>query len=201
MGAGSWTSVARLANDERSIAGIRTTGAVIVTVTGAGGAERATGMETGGGPGTEAGRLGTETCMLGTETGRLGTETCTLGTDPGTETGTAGVETWGISPVLGLWWATGAGDDGGETAGWGATAGPGETAAAPALEADAGVVGGATGAAPDALGAVLATDGDDTAGTATPPALAAAATARCAAERPAWTSELGLTVVTPARAS
>ena len=71
---------------------------------------RATGMETGGGPGTEAGRLGTETCMLGTETGRLGTETCTLGTDPGTETGTAGVETWGISPVLGLWWAAGAGD-------------------------------------------------------------------------------------------
>jgi hypothetical protein len=43
--------------------------------------------------GTEAGRLGTETCTLGTETGRLGTETCTLGTDPGTETGTAGVET------------------------------------------------------------------------------------------------------------
>ena len=78
----------------------------------------------------------------------------------------------------------------------------GETAAAPALEGGAaGVVGGSTAAAPDALGAVPATDGDDTAGTATPPTLAAVSTARCAAERPAWTSELGLTVVTSARAS
>ena len=101
----------------------------------------------------------------------------------------------GVTPVLGLWWAAGIREGGGGAAGLGGTAGRGETAAAPAPEGRAaGVVGGATAAAPDALGAVLATDGDDTAGTATPPALAAAATARCAAERPAWTSELGLTV-------
>jgi hypothetical protein len=93
VGAGGRTSVARLANVESSIGGIRTTGTGIATVTGAGRAGRATGEESGGGPATEAGRLGTETCTLGTETGRLGTETCTLGTDPGTETGTAGVET------------------------------------------------------------------------------------------------------------
>jgi hypothetical protein len=176
----------------------------MVTMTGAGGAATASGMETGGGPGTEAGRLGTETCMLGTETGRLGTETCTLGTDPGTETGTAGVEALGVTPVLGLWMAAGIREGDGGAAGLGGTgtAGRGETAAAPALEGRAaGVVDGATAAAPDALGAVPATDSEDTAGSATPPALAAASTARCAADRPAWTSELGLTVVTPAWAS
>ena len=195
MGAGGRTSVARLANVESSIGGICITGTGIATVTGAGRSGRATGEESGGGPGTEAGRLGTETCTLGTETGRLGTETCTLGTDPGTETGTAGVETWGVTPVLGLWLAAGA-REGGDAA-----AGLGETAAAPALEGVAAGVVGATAAAPVALGAVPATAGDDTAGTATPPALAAASTARWAADRPAWTIELGLTVVTSARAS
>jgi hypothetical protein len=203
VGAGGRTSVARLANVESSIGGIRSTGTGIATVTGAGRSGRATGEESGGGPGTEAARLGTETCTLGTETGRLGTETCTLGTDPGTETGTAGVETWGVTPVLGLWLAAGAREGGVAAAGLGETgaAGVGETAAAPALEGVAAGVVGATAAAPVALGAVPATAGDDTAGTATPPALAAASTARWAADRPAWTSELGLTVVTSARAS
>jgi hypothetical protein len=114
-----------------------------------------------------------------------------------TGAGTARAVTRGVSPGAWLWCAVG-----GTAEGCGGSAGAGETAAAPGFGGvAAGGVGGATAAAPDALGAGRGTDGSDTTGTATPPALAAASTARCAAERPAWTSELGLTVVTSARAN